>query len=143
MWRKLHPAVPKHWLFAIAGVVWLAAGTVLFSRAVLWLIPSGLTPGFGLEMLGLVVAVVCYLYGFSKIVQKNILRIHDLPDPVCAFAFTAWKGYAMIAIMVTIGITLRNSSIPKYYLAVAYSAMGGMLVMGSIRFFRQFRTFVS
>jgi hypothetical protein len=40
--------------------------------------------------------------------------------------------------MVTIGITLRNTSIPKYYLAVPYAVMGGILLIGSFSFYRRF-----
>ena len=44
----------------------------------------------------------------------------------------------MIALMMTIGITLRNSSIPKYYLTIPYFAMGAILLIGSVQFYRQF-----
>jgi hypothetical protein len=59
---------------------------------------------------------------------------------VCAFAFTAWRGYIIMGGMVVLGLTLRNSSIPKIYLSVPYGAMGGMLLIGSTRFFRRFFT---
>jgi hypothetical protein len=48
------------------------------------------------------------------------------------------RGYVMIALMITIGLTLRNSTIPKYYLTLPYDVMGGVLLIGSIRFYRQF-----
>jgi hypothetical protein len=44
----------------------------------------------------------------------------------------------MIGLMVAIGAALRSSPIPKEFLAVPYAAMGGMLLIGSQRFFRQF-----
>jgi hypothetical protein len=44
----------------------------------------------------------------------------------------------MIALMMTIGITLRSASIPKYYLSIPYTAMGGILLIGSLKFYRRF-----
>jgi hypothetical protein len=85
-----------------------------------------------------IIAVTGYVFGFSKIVRKNIDRIRQMSARANIFAFTAARGYIMIALMMTIGITLRNSSIPKFYLAVPYVAMGGMLFIGSVTFYRQF-----
>ncbi len=137
-WKKLHPAVPRHWLFLFAGLIWAAVGLLLCLRALVWIAPFSLTTGFILEGMGVLLAAAGYIYGFSKIAKKNIARIQSLPERVCAFAFTAWKGYVMIGLMVTIGITLRNSAIPKEYLVIPYTAMGGMLLTGSRRFFAQF-----
>jgi hypothetical protein len=75
---------------------------------------------------------------FSTLVNKNITRICKLPDHPCAFAFTAWRGYIIIGVMMTIGITLRNSSLPKEFLAPPYTTMGGALLFGSYRFFNQY-----
>lgn len=138
MWNILYPAVPRHWLFAIAGLIWSAVGLLLCARAIVWLVPFSLSTDLILEIASLILAFIGYVYGFSTIVKKNIARIHTLPGRACAFAFTAWKGYIMIGLMVTIGITLRNSSIPKYYLTIPYTAMGGMLLTGSVKLFRQF-----
>ena len=140
MWMKLHPAVPRHWLLAIAGFIWAAVGLLLCVRAIVWLAPFVSGTDLVVEIVSLLLAFFGYVYGFSKLVQKNIARIHTLPDRVCAFAFTAWRGYIMIGLMVTLGITLRNSFIPKYYLSIPYTAMGGMLLIGSQRLFRQFFT---
>jgi hypothetical protein len=85
-------------------------------------------------------AVAGYFFFFIKVVQKNIDRISRLPERACLFAFTAWHGYIMIALMMTVGIMLRNASIPKYYLSIPYTAMGGILLIGSLRFYRRFLT---
>ena len=61
-----------------------------------------------------------------------------MPERANIFAFTAVRGYVMIALMMTLGITLRNSSIPKYFLTIPYFAMGGILLIGSVQFYRQF-----
>jgi hypothetical protein len=138
MWISLHPAVPRHWLFAFGGLIWTAVGVLLCVRALVWLATFALSTEFLIEMVGVVLASAGYVYGLSRVVQKNITRINGLPDRVCAFAFTGWQGYIMIGLMVTLGVTLRNSLIPHYYLSIPYTAMGGMLLIGSLSFYRRF-----
>jgi len=138
MWRKLNPAVRRHWLFAIAGVVWTSVGVLLCVRAIVWLAPFALGTNLAAELLAVTIAVIGYIFGFSLIVKKNIVRIQALPERSCAFAFTAWRGYLVIGMMVAIGLALRSSPIPKHYLSVPYSAMGCVLLLGGAAMFRQF-----
>ena len=135
---KLNPAVPRHYLFGIAGILWTGAGLLLCVRATIWLEVFSFSTQVILGSVSVALAAAGYLLMFFKIVQKNIDRIGQLPERVCLFAFTAWRGYFIIVFMVTIGITLRNTSIPKYYLAVPYIAMGGILLIGSFSFYRRF-----
>lgn len=135
---RLNPAVPRRYLFGLAGAFWTLAGILLCARAIIWLdvFPIGIE--IALETVSLALAVAGYLLLFVKVVRKNIDRIGHLPDSACVFAFSAWQGYIMIAAMMTLGITLRNTSIPKYFLAVPYTAMGAILLIGSARFFQKF-----
>jgi hypothetical protein len=137
---KLHPAVPRRWLFAIAGMLWAGVGVLLYTRAIFWLGGLALSAALSMNAVAIILAFVGYTSLFYRIVQRNIARIGTLPEHVCAFAFTAWRGYIIMGGMVVLGLTLRNSSIPKIYLSVPYGAMGGMLLIGSTRFFRRFFT---
>ena len=135
---RLNPAVPRQYLFGLAGLLWTIAGGLLCVRAEIWLESYSFSVEVALELVSVALAAAGYLLFFFKVVQKSIDRIGHLPDRACLFAFTAWHGYIMIAFMMTLGITLRNTSIPKYYLAVPYTAMGGILLIGSLRFYRRF-----
>lgn len=135
---KLNPAVPRHYLFAIAGVLWTIAGVLLCVRGEIWLEVLPLETEFALETISIGLAVAGYFFFFMNVVQKNIDRIERLPERACLFAFTAWHGYIMIILMIIIGFTLRNSALPMYYLSIPYTAMGGTLLIGSLRFYRQF-----
>ena len=135
---RLNPAVPRRYLFALAGVLWTAAGILLCVRAEIWLEAFPIGMEFALEAISIGLAGVGYVLLFVNVVERNIDRIGRLPERACLFAFTAWYGYIMIAFMVTLGITLRNSSVPKYFLSIPYTAMGGILVIGSLRFYRHF-----
>ena len=135
---KLNPAIPRRYLFVLGGIMWTSAGALLCVRAAIWLDVFPFQTELALESISLVLAALGYSFKFSRLVQKNIDRIHRLPERACVFAFTAWRGYIMIALMITIGIALRSTLIPTYYIAIPYTAMGGMLLIGSIRFYRQF-----
>lgn len=137
---RLNPAVPRHYLFALAGILWTAAGILLCVRAEIWLESFPIGMEFAIEAISIGLAGVGYVLLFVNVVERNIDRIGRLPDRACLFAFTAWYGYIMIAFMVTLGITLRNSPVPKYFLSIPYTAMGGILVIGSLRFYRHFLT---
>ena len=140
---RLNPAVPRYYLFGLAGAFWTFAGLVLCARAILWLNVFPLSIEIALETTSIAVAIIGYLFLFVKVVQKNIDRIGQLPENACVFAFTDWQGYVMIVLMIAIGITLRNTSIPKYFLAVPYTAMGAILLIGSAKFFRRFATSIA
>ena len=136
--KKLIPRVQKKYLYFLAGVFWTVAGSILCYRGTVWLIalPRGTAGVLGGASLAL--ATPAYLLGFSRIVRRNIERIAGLPERPHFFAFTAGRGYLMIGLMMTIGISLRNSSFPKDYLIVPYYVMGAVLLAGSTRFYREF-----
>ena len=136
--ERLIPRVKRRYLYFLAGVFWTIAGGILCYRGTIWLrtLPSGTAGVLGAT--SLILATPAYLFGFSRIVKRNIDRIASLPERSHFFAFTAARGYAMIGLMMAIGISLRNSSFPKDYLIVPYFVMGGVLLAGSTRFYREF-----
>jgi len=138
MIAKLRPAVPRYYLFGLAGLFWTFAGVVLCGRAVVWLDVFPLEIEVAVETFSVAIAIVGYIMLFVPVVQKNIDRIDRLPAHACVFAFTAWRGYVVIGVMMTIGIMLRTTSIPRQWLAIVYTVMGVILLIGSIKLFRQF-----
>ena len=138
MIRRFNPAVPRYFLYAIAGVLWTFAGGLLCFRGASWLGVFSLPVIASIEAGSIAVAAAGYVFLFAGIVRKNIARIGELPERACVFAFTAWRGYIMIALMMTAGISLRNSSIPPYYLSFPYTTMGAILLTGSVAFYKRF-----
>jgi len=138
MIERLNPAVPRHVLLVLAGTLWTLAGGILCVRAAFWL--GGFQAGTiaAVECGALALAAAAYLALFARLVRRNIERIHALPERACVFAFTPWRGYVMIGLMMTAGISLRSSSLPLYYLSLPYTAMGAVLLAGSAVFYREF-----
>jgi hypothetical protein len=133
--QGFNPAVSKYWLLAIAGVMWAAVGLMLCGLAYGWLTqpPSGLA--LICAAIGLLIAVGANHFQFTHLAQRNIQRILRYPAKACVFAFQAWSGYIMIIGMITLGIVLRHSPLPKVYLAIIYVAIGGALLQASLNYF--------
>jgi hypothetical protein len=133
---KFNPAVPSRWLIALAGTTWCLVGLLLFRYSYVWLESLRLDRAVAFGLFGMLASVVIYRFGMSKIAQKNLNRIRATTGKSCIFGFLTWKSYGIIIIMVAAGITLRHTAVPKDYLSIIYTSMGGSLLMGSGRYFR-------
>jgi hypothetical protein len=133
--EELKPAVPKNWLLALAGLMWSAVGAFLCWLAYGWLADIHKTWACVMGLVGMALALVAYRFGFSRIAHSNIERIRLAPEMACLFSFQAWRGYLTIALMIILGILLRSSQIPKYYLAIPYTMIGGALLLASLLYY--------
>ncbi len=134
--RRYNPAVESHWLLLASGAMWSAVGAMLCLLAYGWLQsapPEGAGP---LGAAGALAALVVYRLGFSRLAARNVRRIAEMTGRRCLFAFQAWRGYLIIALMMALGLALRASPIPKPYLAVLYVGIGGGLLLASLRYYR-------
>jgi hypothetical protein len=132
------PAVPRRFLLLVAAGIWIGVGAMLVALAVGWLLASTWGHGALLAVGGAAGALVVHHFGFLRVVDKNLGRISRLDDRPCVFAFQSWRSYAMVAVMVSMGVALRHSPIPKPLLAVLYLTIGGALVLSSVRYLRAF-----
>ena len=133
---RLNPRVDKKILILIAGIMWCGVGVMLISFAVTWLSRYN---GNGILIYyaaGFIAAMPIHHFGFLKLADKNISRMIPLKEKKCLFSFITWKSYLIIVIMMTMGITMRHSSIPKQYLSVLYNGIGLGLFLSGIRYFR-------
>jgi hypothetical protein len=136
---RLKPAVPKHWLIAIAGGVWLAVGILLLRLAWSWL--QSMPPGrsAGLLAAGLLLALAFHRFLLSRLVRRNTARIDRYAEKGCLFAFQAWRSYLVILAMIAMGALLRHTALPREMLAVLYTAMGAALSLASLAYFGALR----
>ena len=136
--NNLKPAVTKSWLIALAGLMWTAVGVMLCRLAYNWLAVINSAMAMSLGLFSIAMAVTAYHFGFSKIARKNIKRLCLLTERTCVFAFQTWKGYLVIGLMIFLGALLRNSSIPKQYLAIIYTTIGGAIFLSSFHYYELF-----
>ncbi|MDP4184665.1 MAG: hypothetical protein Q8862_05825 [Bacteroidota bacterium] len=134
----MHNEVNKEILLLFAGIMWICVGTMLSFLAYHWLIAYGRWDAYIFAGIGIIAAVIIHLFGFLKVVDKNLRRILPMHGKRCAFSFMSWKSYILVAFMISLGITLRHSSIPKQYLSVLYIGIGFALILSSTRYLKVF-----
>ncbi len=115
--------------------MWTAVGVMLCRLAYHWFVVTNTGVAAILGSLGAVMALVAYHFGFSKMAQRNIKRLCLLTDRTCVFAFQTWKGYLIIGFMIILGAILRSSQIPKPYLAILYTTIGGAIFLSSFHYY--------
>jgi hypothetical protein len=136
--KKYKPAVPKFVLLFLAGGLWLGVGSMLLFLAVSWLRETAQINHIVFAGSGIFLALLIHHFGFLRIVDKNLGRILPSDEKKCVFSFMPWKSYLIIPIMITLGIVLRHSAVPKHYLAIIYIAIGLALTLSSMRYLRYF-----
>jgi hypothetical protein len=135
--QKLNPAVEKKYLIMLAGIVWCGVGIMLISFAVSWLNKyDGKGTGW-YYLAGFAAAMPIHHFGFLRLADKNIERLMAVEGKKCLFSFITWKSYLIIIIMVSMGIALRRSSLPKQYLSILYNGIGLGLFLSGTRYFRK------
>jgi hypothetical protein len=132
----LNPVVDKKFLVFLAGLIWCGVGIMLVSFAVSWLSHYDKKSLF--YAAGFIAAMPIHRFGFLKIADKNLNRLLPLTEKKCVFSFMTWKSYIIVLIMVSMGIVLRHSFIPKNFLSVLYNGIGLALFLSGIRYFKFF-----
>jgi len=136
--RKFTPLVDKRILVLLSGLMWCGVGVMLIIFAVSWLSPYNGKEQLFFYSAGFLTAMPIHHFGFLKIADKNLNRLLPLTEKKCLFSFMTWKSYIIVLIMVSMGIALRHSSIPKRYLSILYNGIGLALFLSGIRYFRFF-----
>lgn len=134
--EKLKPGVPKSILLLIAGLIWIGIGVMLEVISFSWLRAENPDNAVLALVFGFLIALIIHHFGFLRIVDKNLGRILPMQGKQCIFSFIPWKSYILIFIMICIGFFLRQSQIPKLFLAILYCAVGTALILSSIRYLR-------
>jgi hypothetical protein len=136
--EDFNPAVDKKILVLLAGAMWCGVGIMLVMFAVSWLTAYKGTGTILFYLCGFVAAMPIHHFGFLKIADKNLSRLLPLTQKKCVFSFMTWKSYIIVLIMVSMGIALRHSAIPKQYLSILYNGIGLALFLSGIRYLRFF-----
>lgn len=140
--KKFDPAVDKRFLIALSGIIWSVVGIALCNLAVKWLRQPTAHDVIMFGAAGIFLSLLIHHFGFLRLVDRNIDRILSKEGKVCIFGFQPWKSYVIIMIMIGMGMVLRGSPLPKYYLAVIYLGFGGAMLLSSLRYYRTFFTII-
>ena len=136
--QKFNPAVDKKILVLLAGLMWCGVGVMLITFALKWLSAFEGSGAWIFCLCGFLGAMPIHHFGFLKLADKNLNRLLPYTEKKCVFSFMTWRSYFIVLIMVSLGITLRHSSIPKQYLSILYNGIGLALFLSGIRYMRFF-----
>lgn len=136
--RKFTPAVDKRILVLLAGIMWCGVSVMLVRYAVSWLSPLRSGQKIMYYAIGYLIAIPIHIFGFSRIAEKNLNRLMPIKAKRCVFAFMSWKSYIIVLVMVSMGISLRHSSLPKQYLSIVYNGIGLALFLSGLKYLKFF-----
>ena len=132
--EKWKPGVSKNILLLIAGFVWIVIGIFLNSLSYAWLHDKEIKILIIMGAAGLLLSFLIHIFGFSKIVNKNIQRITPMDGKRCLFSFFPWRSYVLISVMILLGSFVRHSAIPRVYLSVLYTGIGTAMILSGSRY---------
>lgn len=136
---RYKPGVPKRILLLAAALAWTTAGIMLGLRGTSFLLAHGDHLALRFTV-AIVLGLVFFQVVFAKVSLKHLRRIHaiDLVRP-CLFSFFDFRGYLMMALMISGGIGLRLSGlVDMKLLANFYVLMGTPLLVSALRFYYAF-----
>ncbi len=135
-WRRFTPLARRRTLALFAGIMWALVALMLLGRSVVWLAGASLPAALLSAGLGIGMGLWLVPRAFRPLVEKNIARWQRRPEPTCLFSCFAWRSWAIVAVMVAAGITLRRSPVPRPVLIVPYLGMAICLGAGAWRYLR-------
>jgi hypothetical protein len=141
----------KFWI-SFSGVLWFVIGVFLLLVGVKFVVYASVkgaphSPLFALfksKEQGALVFVACgLLLGFvkgrfvlRKTVSRVVKRIRSLKMPIRFFDVYSWSYFALIALMMLLGMTMRWLAIPSDIRGVIDIAVGSALMNGAMLYFR-------
>lgn len=132
-------SVPKKYLLLVSGLMWSGVGLMLIALATRWLLNLNVVYPYLLIIAGIIPGILVARFGFSQIVNENILRIEAMEATASVFAFQAWHSYVLIVIMMSLGMYVRHSGlIPMLLKTPGYYTIGTALSLSSVRYYMRF-----
>ncbi|WP_195420140.1 hypothetical protein [Collinsella sp. D33t1_170424_A12] len=127
--------VGKEALLGIAGAVWCIAGFNIVRLGIM----AYLEQSWPLIMLlvagSIAVFAVFWTKVFSKMLAKHVDRILAYADPQPFWRFFDRQAFIIMAIMMTVGISLRAFSlVPSWFIAFFYTGLGVALTGAGVGF---------
>lgn len=125
--------VKRNTLLLIACLVWTAAG---FNVLRIGLLAYPAYRGIVNYLLTALVFAVFQIFIFGKLVKKHTSRIRTYQEERHFFLkFFDGKSFAIMAMMMTVGIWLRSSGFaPERFIAFFYTGLGASLLLAGLLF---------
>jgi len=143
-WKeKYKPAIPKRYLFFLAGALWLLVGTVLSSVGCYWIVNNTVKHHIIVYLVpvAFTVGIIKGKFVLYKTASRSSDRIYAHPEKACFGSVFSWGTWMIIALMVFIGQMLRKFIVPldyRDYLGLVYILIGLALATSSLVYWKNF-----
>ena len=122
-----------------AALLWTVVGLGLTAAGLVWSFGSALPWSLLLAAAGVAAGTVKGRLVIRKMADWNTARIIARGDGHCLGGFLAPKTWLLIAVMMSSGILLRRSGVPRPILGVLYTAVGTGLLIGGQKLWKAWR----
>ncbi|MDY0087821.1 MAG: hypothetical protein RBS78_04660 [Coriobacteriia bacterium] len=114
---------------ALAGVLWLAAATMLGTRGAGWLMGSKWT--LVLALAAVVLGVVKARFLLDRVARSAAVRIRERGPDAPVAGFLSLRSWVSVGAMMTVGFALRLLGTPHLVLGLLYTAITTALLVAS------------
>jgi hypothetical protein len=121
-----------------AALLWTVVGLGLTAAGMAWSFSSAFPWSLLLAGAGVAAGLVKGRYVLRAMAERNAARIIARGDGRCLGGFLSLKTWLLVVLMMTSGIILRRSAVPRPVLGVLYSAVGTALLVGCVTLWRAF-----
>jgi hypothetical protein len=115
-----------------AAIMWTVVGLGLAAAGMVWCFGSALPWSLVLAAAGVAAGLAKGRFLIRTMAERNAARIITRGDGRCLGGFLSVKTWLLVALMMTSGIILRRSAVPRPVLGVLYTAVGTALLVGCV-----------
>jgi hypothetical protein len=137
--ERFKPAARAKTHLLAAALLWTVVGLGLTAAGLVWSFGSALPWSLLLAAAGVAAGTVKGRLVIRKMADWNTARIIARGDGHCLGGFLAPKTWLLIAVMMSSGILLRRSGVPRPILGVLYTAVGTGLLIGGRQLWKAWR----
>ena len=141
--EKLNPAIPKRYLFLLAGTIWSLVGLILATVGLFWIftVKQPHTLVLVLTPVAIIVGFIKGKFVLFKAANRTSDYIYSRPEKACFGSVFTWTTWLIICLMVTMGQLLRKVIVPvayRDYLGLVYVLIGLALLTSSFVYWKNF-----
>lgn len=127
---KFKPGVKRQTHLFLSAFLWTVIGSLLLTKGAVRLTQFE-DYQFLVVVSAFTVGSLKALLVLDKVAGKTIKRILGFSDGICLGAVYSVKTWVVVAMMVSVGVILRNSSLPVMLLTFIYLTIGWSLLLSS------------
>ncbi|MDQ7005704.1 MAG: hypothetical protein Q9Q40_00575 [Acidobacteriota bacterium] len=134
--ERLKPAASRRTQLVAAALMWSVVGVGLGAAGTVWAASAPWPWPPILVIGGLLLGAAKGLFVLAPAAGRVAGRIARRKDGSCLGGAFSWKSWSMVAVMMSAGMLLRRSPLPRPVLGLLYVALATALFVGGARLWR-------